>query len=92
MATGKTLRKEGNKSNLNILVEGTSNPITIDESNKERKKKSDSRLISKEMTDELKYRRKNPTTFIIDPGLHTFSDTIKRMKTRTDKSEYKTTS
>lgn len=51
MATGKTLRKEGNKSNLNILVEGTSNPIRIDESNKERKKKSDSRLISKEMTD-----------------------------------------
>lgn len=67
-ATGKHLRDEEKKSNEYISTEGTTNQTRTDESNRDRKKKSDPRPMSKEMTDELKHRRKKPTTFVIDPG------------------------
>lgn len=86
MVSGKTLREEGNKSNGNILVEFTSNPTRTDESNQEKKKNSDSRHMSKEITDELKSRHEKPIIFIIDPGSHTIPNTIKRIKTGTDKN------
>lgn len=76
MAIGKHSREEDQKPNGN-------------DSNQDRKNKSGPRPTSKEITDKLKRRQKKPTTFVIDPGPHTISDTIKRIKTRTDKSRVK---
>jgi len=84
--TAETQKDERKKSNDNIQVEGTSKLLKTDDRNEERSKNLNPSTMSKEMSDKQKHRYKRTTTFVIDPGPSTISDTIKRIKAETDKN------